>query len=166
MIEPFLFLECIVDVSRNERVHQVVLLLNIAHACTIDAFAFALWSWLGLGNKLLEKPNRRNQEGRFAVGHVAIGRCIEKLAQLMEQSPKGRAVEKYLKDCIRKTHVASVDEAARTNFHHGLAGWARCKKREQLVFFARGNGWNGRRRESGCRDGDTNDGRSREGIGF
>lgn len=137
MIEPFLFLECIVNVAGDKRVHQIVLVVAVA---TIDGFALSLWSWSGLGNKLLEEPDGCHDEGRFAVGHVASGRGIEVLAEVKEQPPKGRAVYEHLKDCICKTHVSSVDETARTDLHGGVVGWGGCKEGQQLGFFARRNG--------------------------
>ena len=162
MIEPFLFLECIVDVVGDKRVHHVVLVVAVAIVCAIDGFALALWGRLGLGDKLVEEPNCGSDEGRFGVGDAGIGRGIDKLGEVMEQTPKGRAVDEDLKDSIRKTHVSGVDETARTDFHDGLGGWTGCEEGQQLGFFDRGNGWYG----GGCGDGETDDGRCGEGIGF
>lgn len=140
VIKLFLFLECIVDVVGDERVHQIVLVVAIAIVCTIDGFALSLWGWFHLGNKLLEEPDGGNDEGRFAVGDVATGRGIEVLAEVGEQPPKGRAVNEHLKDCICKTHVSRVDETARTDLHDGQGGWTGCKEGQELGFFARRNG--------------------------
>ena len=57
MIKPFLFLECIVDVVGDKRVHHVVLVVTVAIVCTINSFALALWDLLGLGDKLIEEPD-------------------------------------------------------------------------------------------------------------
>jgi hypothetical protein len=128
VIEPFLFLESVVDVGGNQRVREVVLVVAIA-ICTIDAFSLALWSRFHLGNKFFEELDRRHDEGRFAV---AIGRGIEELAEVMEQPPKGRAVHKDLKDSIRKTHVSSIDETARTDFDGRLTRRSGCEEGQQL----------------------------------
>lgn len=154
MIEAFLFLECIVDVGGDKRVHQVVV-VAIA-VCAVDGFALAFWSWPCLGHKLVEEPDCRTDEGRFGVGHVAI----EELGEVVEQAVKGGAVYEDLQDCIRKAHVSRVDETARTDFHEGLGGWAGCEEGQQLGFFARGDDG------GGCGDGEADDGRGGEGIGF
>lgn len=125
MIKPFLFLECVVDIGGDKRVHYVVI-LAIAIECTIDTFALALGNWFRLGNKLFEEPNRGHDKGCFAVGHVVVGRGIKELVQLVEQPPKRWAVYEHLKDCIGKTHIAGVDETARTNFHGRLARYTGC----------------------------------------
>lgn len=80
MIETFLFLECIVNVGGDEIVHEVVFLVAIAVDWTIDSFALALWRRFCLWNKLLEESDGCIDEGRLAVGDVAIGRAIEEPA--------------------------------------------------------------------------------------
>ena len=139
MIEPFFFLESVVDVGGDKRVYQIVLVVAIAIG-TIDGFTLAFWSRLGLWNKFFEEPDGRHDEGRFAVGHVGIGGGIEELAEVVEQPPKGGTVNEDLEDSIRKTHVSSVDKTAGTDFDGGLTGRTGSEKGQQLGFFARGDG--------------------------
>jgi hypothetical protein len=152
VIEAFLFLECIVDVGGDKRVHEVL----VVAVATVDGFALAFWSWPCLGHELVEEPDCRSDEGRFGVGHVGI-----ELGQVMEQAIKGGAVDEDLKDRVRKAHVSRVDEAAGTDFHDGLAGGTGREEGQQLGFFARGDGGDG-----GCRDGEADDGGGGEGVGF
>lgn len=127
MIKTFLLLECVVDVRRDKRVHTVFL-IAIAVDWTVDAFTLALWNRFCLGNELLEESDRRIDEGCLAVGDVPIDRAVEEFAQVMEQPPKRRTINEHLQDSICKTHVSSVDETARTNFHSRLGGWSRCQE--------------------------------------
>lgn len=140
MIEPFLFLQRIIDIGGNEGFPLPIVIVNghlfLAFAPCGGRRSRLLFLLFLVLEEFLEECHRGLRQMRLTQ---YLGPTANQPAELVEELEKRRTVKQNLQNRVSETHVTRIDEAsrckfagARSIFSHGSC----CEQGDEVGLFA------------------------------